>query len=243
MQSLFQPQADELIDFGLAQLITDTNDIRSCIRGHSLARDMYGNDATGNAICRTARPRGWLSRSPRRTATTVANQYILTTNIHTNDSNFYGYNFTRWIMRVAYTGNRINGGTGVVNQTFEILIRRRHANVSRQFTVLINSDLDCQRAAALDPTRRPRWSRTQLPGPYGSRTQLPGIHRTLPAANSTVLAVQPGRPLAARVQRPGHARSSRRLSHDDGLPASYYGNFRFTGPYLATLTTRPDLPA
>ncbi len=46
MLSLFQPQADELIDFGLAQLITDTNDIRSVIRGHSLARDMFGNDAT-----------------------------------------------------------------------------------------------------------------------------------------------------------------------------------------------------
>ena len=50
MLSLFQPQADELIDFGLAQFITDTNDIRSAIRGHSLARDMFGNDATGNAL-------------------------------------------------------------------------------------------------------------------------------------------------------------------------------------------------
>ena len=50
MLSLFQPQAEELIDFGLAQLITDTNDIRSVIRGHSLARDMFGNDATGNAL-------------------------------------------------------------------------------------------------------------------------------------------------------------------------------------------------
>ena len=45
MQSVFQPQDDELMDFALAQLITDTNDIRSAIRGHSLARDMYGNDA------------------------------------------------------------------------------------------------------------------------------------------------------------------------------------------------------
>ena len=58
MQSLFQPQADELIDFGLAQLITDTNDIRSAIRGHSLARDMFGNDATGNALLGSAQPRG-----------------------------------------------------------------------------------------------------------------------------------------------------------------------------------------
>ena len=36
------------MDFALAQLISDTNDIRSVIRGHSLARDMYGNDATSN---------------------------------------------------------------------------------------------------------------------------------------------------------------------------------------------------
>ena len=44
-QSLLQPQADELMDFALSQLITDTADVRSAIRGHSLARDMYGNDA------------------------------------------------------------------------------------------------------------------------------------------------------------------------------------------------------
>src|SRR4029077_3408625 len=50
MLSLLRPQADELLDFALAQLITDTNDIRSAIRGHSLARDMFGNDAFGNAL-------------------------------------------------------------------------------------------------------------------------------------------------------------------------------------------------
>ena len=33
------------MDYALAQLISDTADIRSAIRGHSLARDMYGNDA------------------------------------------------------------------------------------------------------------------------------------------------------------------------------------------------------
>ena len=44
-QSVNQPQRDELMDFALSQLISDTADIRSAIRGHSLARDMYGNDA------------------------------------------------------------------------------------------------------------------------------------------------------------------------------------------------------
>ena len=47
-QSLLMPQADELMDFALAQLISDTDDVRSAIRGHSLARDMYGTGSTSN---------------------------------------------------------------------------------------------------------------------------------------------------------------------------------------------------
>ena len=47
-QSVIQPQDDELMDFALQQLITDTGDLRSAIRGHSLARDMFGNDAFNN---------------------------------------------------------------------------------------------------------------------------------------------------------------------------------------------------
>ena len=48
---MIQPQRDELMDFALSQLIIDTADIRSAIRGHSLARDMYGNDAQLTATC------------------------------------------------------------------------------------------------------------------------------------------------------------------------------------------------
>src|SRR3954470_1610312 len=47
-QSVNQPQRDELMYFALSQLIMDTNDIRSAIRGHSMARDMFGNDAFFN---------------------------------------------------------------------------------------------------------------------------------------------------------------------------------------------------
>ncbi len=39
------------MDFALSQLINDTGDPRSVIRGHSLARDMYGNDGFTTAIC------------------------------------------------------------------------------------------------------------------------------------------------------------------------------------------------
>ena len=48
--SVLRPQRDELLDFALLQLITDTADPRSVIRGHSLARDMFGNDASNNGF-------------------------------------------------------------------------------------------------------------------------------------------------------------------------------------------------
>src|SRR4051794_38607766 len=55
MQAQQQPDASELMDFALAQLIGDTGMPTSAIRGHSLKRDMYGNDAHGN---------GFLAQSP-----------------------------------------------------------------------------------------------------------------------------------------------------------------------------------
>jgi large repetitive protein len=103
MMSVYEPQDDELMDFALSQLITDTADVRSAIHGHSLARDMYGSDANGN---------GYLPYNPTSggpfsiTGITQSSGalYLVTTNIASNDPNFYGYNFTRWIMRVAYIG-------------------------------------------------------------------------------------------------------------------------------------------
>ena len=47
-QSVLAPRPDDLMDFALQQLIADTGDVRSAIRGHSLARDMFGNDASNN---------------------------------------------------------------------------------------------------------------------------------------------------------------------------------------------------
>src|SRR5262245_55211770 len=42
------PSSDAVMDFGLSQLINDTNIPTSAIRGHSLKRDMFGNDAVYN---------------------------------------------------------------------------------------------------------------------------------------------------------------------------------------------------
>ena len=62
-QSMNQPQRDELMDYALSQLISDTPDRQSAIRGHSLARDMYGNDASYNGYL-TSRPDGAVTSAP-----------------------------------------------------------------------------------------------------------------------------------------------------------------------------------
>ena len=43
-QSVNAATADQVIDFALDQLINDSNNPKSAIRGHSLLRDMYGRD-------------------------------------------------------------------------------------------------------------------------------------------------------------------------------------------------------
>ncbi len=49
-QGVGRPQAEALMDYALAQLINDTNNPLSAIRGHSLLRDMYGNDSVFKGV-------------------------------------------------------------------------------------------------------------------------------------------------------------------------------------------------
>ncbi len=259
MLSLFQPQADELIDFGMAQLITDTNDIRSVIRGHSLARDMFGNDATGNAL---------LSFSPASQAAfsivsaapgTIANQYVLTTNITQNDPSFFGYDFTRWIMRVSYVGNLNlgSGGNAIINQSFEILIDNQYvatSNGQRQFTVYMSNPFNVTQpldgggslvaGTAADPYL-PAGMGTALYNPSvgtGLVTQLPGLYIANSANNNQALAANTF--LFTLDGRWQHAFNGPGLGQNinttTGTPASYYGNLRATGP---TIINQPRISA
>ena len=131
-----RPQAEALMDYALAQLINDTNNPLSAIRGHSLLRDMYGNDSvfrganpfsnpsaeTGGLLSSVTNSNG--TSSPLRfthvqlrtagtggSSTPFYNQFQYTTNIPTTGQ-YYGLDFTRWIVRFPYNG---------VPQTFEIL--------------------------------------------------------------------------------------------------------------------------
>src|SRR5262245_2052916 len=47
-QALNDPEPKDLMYFAVSQLIRDTSNPLSAIRGHSLLRDMYGNDASFN---------------------------------------------------------------------------------------------------------------------------------------------------------------------------------------------------
>jgi hypothetical protein len=214
MQSVLQPQPDELIDYALSQLVGDTSDIRSAIRGHSLARDMFGNDAGNNGYVASS-PYSGSFHITNITQTTFGNSpaYALTTDIFSADQSMYGYNFTRWIMQVGY--NLTTGSGQPPLQTLEILSDST-SNTYRTLTV-----------APFDST-------TTLDNPSfnnhtGTTTPLPGFYlaqfigKTGPAATEFPFVLD-GRWLRA-FNGPGMTTNAA------------YGNFRYNGGLLTGNTT------
>ncbi len=223
MQSMNQPQRDELMDYALSQLISDTPDRRSAIRGHSLSRDMYGSDASYNGYL-AARPDGKYvapNNDPYFYITgitqvgTTTTQYQLTTNIPSNDPTFYGYNFTRWNMRVSYLAV---GGTNVVDQTLEILADSNFSqstNTGRVFTVNIGFTEGNSVNATTGPPANPGTPATKLINPsQGTITTLPG--QSLIAGTGSPRFVLDGRWLHA-FNGPGMTTKAQ------------YANFRYNG--------------
>jgi hypothetical protein len=126
------PGSEQVMDYALAQLINDTNNPLSAIRGHSLLRDMYGNDSkmTGNAGAFHA----FLDRLPGGASlllsflqahpisnldqfnpNNLAGFPQFQTNIPANSlfPQLYNLDFTHWILTVTSGGG--------INQTFEVL--------------------------------------------------------------------------------------------------------------------------
>lgn len=124
-QSVLRPQSGELMDFALSQLIGDTNDVRSAIRGHSLARDMYGNDAANNGYV-DYNPANTVNGQLQFTAATLGGDgtILATTNIPIGIPAFYGYDFTRWVVKFESAPGSVSGGieTRLIGQTFEVLV-------------------------------------------------------------------------------------------------------------------------
>ncbi|WP_337173834.1 hypothetical protein [Paludisphaera sp.] len=127
-QSKIAPQPEELMDFALSQLISDTNDVRSAIRGHSLARDMYGNDGTLNGFVEyrsdgaQMAPGGdpYFYVTSAAVAAAGVPLYDLETNIPAGDPLFYGFNFNRWTIKIAFQGP-FTAGQRVISQSLEVV--------------------------------------------------------------------------------------------------------------------------
>ena len=200
-QSVLTPRNAEVMDFALQQLIGDTGDVRSAIRGHSLARDMFGNDARNN---------GYLAAHPTNGApfaiTNVqpvadsSGNYDFQTNIPIPavDAAFYGYNFTRWTLRLSYTGTDI---PRPVDQTFEILYDNFQAGDTT--TAFSGSGFRVFRVTPTDAA-------TALEQPHGRRPERDGGMAKLPGATPGHRStVHPRWPAAPGLQRPRHGLQSR----------------------------------
>ena len=211
------------MDFALQQLIADTGDVRSAIRGHSLARDMFGNDASNN---------GYLAGNPSSGAPftitniqPVANSaglYDFLTNIPipAADPTFYGYNFTRWILRLSYTGSAI---PRPVDQTFEILYD--NSQTGDMTTAFTGSGFHVFRVTPVDAT-------TALDNPTA-------------AAQSGLAAWQNFlvQPQAGAAQFILDGRRLRAFNGPGMGAGAVYGNFRYNGGLLsgnATFTQPGD---
>ena len=139
MQGINRPSSEALMDYALAQLINDTSNSLSALRGHSILRDMYGNDSvfrgTNPSLSAAAATHGHLDRVyiggvptqlqitngvtyNTNAGTPFYNQSQFTTNIPTGGQ-YYGLNFTRWIIKFPPVLN--NATFPVAAQTFEIL--------------------------------------------------------------------------------------------------------------------------
>jgi large repetitive protein len=119
------PTASQVFDFGLSQLINDTDNPNSALRGHSLKRDMYGNDSSytvrdpttglvlhvesNGYLANLPNPIGeqlfFLATRPNPSAGSLANFPQFRTNIPINNPTIIfptlvGVNFNRWFVRL-----------------------------------------------------------------------------------------------------------------------------------------------
>ncbi len=228
-QGVIAPQDDELMDFALSQLISDTGDVRSAIHGHSLSRDMYGSDANNSGYFPYHPTYGtpfYITSAPQAVGAGI---YQIQTNIQSNDPNFYGYNFARWIVRVSYTGTLV--APSVATQFGTTATLAANAPVSQTFEVTGDSGFNSTSSngrvfsvAVLDPSTT---SNTSISGQVYGTTSTSLINWTQGAASQL--------PSAYLAQSSGNLPFSLdgrwlRAFNGPGMGANaYLGNFRYNG--------------
>lgn len=144
---------DSMLNYALEQLINDSNNRLSSLRGHSLKRDMYGNDSVFHGVVATV-PNVNAAGFPKPQLPPTIRSYdsttgIIETNIPVVGTQFDGYDFTRWILKASICGGfdshgrPINQNPNYLTQTVEVLdgsYNPKIGDVYRRFRIA-NPDL------------------------------------------------------------------------------------------------------
>ena len=269
-QSVSFPTSEQVMDYALAQLINDTNNPTSALRGHSLTRDMYGRDSllSGN----TAESRGQITRLPGGVPLSLTavnlystwsnlkpvdlrNQFQYVTNIPVFSLNpaLYNADFTRWILHIS------SGGNGNVASTYEIL-EDDFSTVNSPFHVFTLAPTDPQTSVVPNPinlvvTRT--YAGADQPYVYNDPNPV-HILRKSPVVLNTAAPLFPPNNVAVNFTLDGrymHAFNGSGMTRHNPAGVPYnnaaYANFRTNGnllahsfnngiPYTSTLFGDPD---
>jgi len=199
------PESAELMDYALSQLIDDTDNPMSAIRGHSLKRDMYGNDGLYNAALRGLPSDGTpfqivsinpvVATVPPSTFVTITDVdgathnvavdglYEVVTNIPVNEPSLYGYNFTRWVMRFpSITDTASSPYAFYPSESHEILADYSPATGARIFYVAPDDNTPWPTGTPMPPQTVPMESSASFPAGVASYSLAPTIPYPLPSA-------------------------------------------------------------
>ncbi|MEI7924511.1 MAG: hypothetical protein WCJ40_21595, partial [Planctomycetota bacterium] len=153
---------DSLLNYALEQLVNDSNNRLSSLRGHSLKRDMYGNDSIYHGVLTTVPdstspsfPKaqippmirtvsGQVFKDPITGLNLMRPARLVTTNIPVTGTSFDGHDFTRWVMKVAACGGFDSNGRPInqipnfLTQTVEVLNGAYHPSmISNGYRLLL----------------------------------------------------------------------------------------------------------
>lgn len=144
-EAAYIPSSDQVMDYALSQLIYDTTNPLSAIRGHSLANDMYGNDAANiGTISATGYNQhgynvlssgtGVSFTAPTADSNSAYSGYKqYTTNISVTGTP----DLTGWIIRIS--------APGLVSQSVEV-VRDDHTTQAYHLLTLSNYDTNARLA-------------------------------------------------------------------------------------------------
>lgn len=184
-----RPSIDTLFEYALSQLINDTDNPLSAIRGHSLKRDMYGNDGNQNGfVDRLPLPFGpylkFTPTSPPADPLFPGNT-VLATNIPVNVAipNIAGRDFSRWVLRI----NQFTAPASPPNPLFRVaqsieILNDRPINGFHVFT-LANWDLSLALAQPAHAVMPSGPSFFVLDGRYRNAFNGPGMNQRSAFAN------------------------------------------------------------